>query len=66
MKKEKFSLGQVVATSNVVSTVCLEDITNALGRHARGDLEHEETREANEIALEQACGCSRFTMTARA
>jgi len=59
MKKEKFSLGQVVATSNVVSTVCLEDITNALGRHARGDwtdwgdLEHEETREANEIALEQ-------------
>lgn len=59
MKNGKFSLGKVVATSNLIRTVCLEDITNALDCHARGDwtnwgdLEHEEAREANDIALEQ-------------
>ncbi len=37
MAKQKFSLGQIVATPGVLKTLSQQQIATALQRHARGD-----------------------------
>jgi len=50
---EKFSLGQLVATKNAVSTLFPEDIRSALRRHITGDWGDLDTEDklANENAI---------------
>lgn len=51
----KFTLGQLVATSNALQTIPAEDIQHALARHVQGDwgdLDAED-KAANEAALKE-------------
>lgn len=59
MKKGKFTLGQLVATTNALESLNGEDIQIALGRHISGDwgdIDHPEDWEANCFALEHGEG----------
>ena len=51
--KPKFTLGQIVATPNVLNSIPNDELLNALARHHHGDWGDvcQEDRQANEQAL---------------
>jgi hypothetical protein len=53
----KFSLGEVVATANALTTLDPADIQQGLSRHSRGDWGDicDDDRKANELSLKQGC-----------
>lgn len=64
-RTRNFNLGQTVITPNAQATLHLEDILNALGRHARcdwGDCCKRTGRRTN-CRFEKAFASSRFTTT---
>lgn len=54
-KMAKFTLGQIVATPNALSTLTHDDILSALSRHVKGDWGNvcEEDRQENELSLKE-------------